>query len=123
VSVIAAWHADIVKEQTMALVAERLATAAKFVETAARANLAAISDPDWGAGYRNQVVGRLLTSFVAKEDKAVVAKIGVRSVSGKGGDHHGFYIELGSATAPAHPWLRPALFDNQAEIMQILEGR
>jgi hypothetical protein len=35
----------------------------------------------------------------------------------------GFYIETGSTTAPAHPWLRPALLTNLRNIVALLGGR
>ena len=121
-SEIVEWHTKEVVAHFAAELATRLETAAKVVEVDARNNLAAISDPEWGHAYRNEIVGRLLTSFVQHTDKEVLAYIGVRAVSGKGGDSHGFYIETGSTTAPAQPWLRPALFDNEANIMKLLEG-
>lgn len=119
-SAIQEWHADEVIARFANATAESLEIAAKFVEEEARANLAAITDPGWGEAYRNEIVGRLLTSFVTKENKEIVAKIGVRVAGGKGGEYHGYYIELGSSTAPAHPWLRPALFENLATIQQLL---
>lgn len=93
----------------------------KFVETDARRRLVAIDDPDWGAGYRQQVVARLLTNVVEKKGNEVVVTVGV--AEGSGGRHHGFYIELGSSTAPAHPFLRPAVFENGGQIVALLEGK
>lgn len=117
------WNAAAVRDHFAAILAERLALAGKFVEETARGNLAAINDPDWGEGYRNEVVGRMLTSVVIKDNKGLSVQIGVRRSNGRGGDSHGFYIETGSSTAPAHPWLRPALFEHGRDIQQILEGR
>lgn len=93
----------------------------EFVESDARRRLLAISDPEWGRGYRESVVSRLLTNIVEVEKNEVVIFIGVEKSSS--GTHHGFYIEFGSSTAPAHPFLRPAVFSNAREIFSLLEGR
>jgi len=95
--------------------------AGKFVETDARRRLLAITEPAWGANYRRLVVGRLLTHVVETEPKAVVVTIGVRK--GPEGTHHGYWIEFGSRTAGAHPFLRPAVFENKRLILALLEGR
>jgi hypothetical protein len=95
--------------------------AGKFVEEEARRRLLDIQDPEWGAGYRAEVVARLLTSTVEQDGNEVVITVGV--AEGSGGRHHGFYIELGSSTAPAHPFLRPAVFENGPQIVALLEGK
>jgi hypothetical protein len=122
-AIIQEWHADAVVAFFGAKVAANLELAGKFVEEEARGNLAAISEPEWGRGYRNEIVGRLLTAGVIPEGKGYAAVVGVAKAGGKGGDYHGFFIEVGSATAPAHPWLRPALFNNLAAVKQLLEGK
>lgn len=119
-SEITEWNAPAVIDFFSARIAASMEIAVKVVEEAARDNLAEIDDPPWGAGYRNEIVGRMLTSYVEKQDKAVLGHVGVRVGSGKGGSLHGFYIEFGSSTAPAHPWLRPALYDNKDDILKIL---
>lgn len=98
----------------------------KFVETEARRRLLAIKEPKWGEGYRRLVVAKLLTYVVEKEPKAVVITVGVRF--GYKGSHHGFWIEVGTrwtkdkpGHAP-HPFLRPAVFENQREIVKLLAG-
>jgi len=93
----------------------------KFVETDARRRLLAINDPKWGAKYRSQVVARLLTYEVETKPKEVIIKVGVRA-SGSG-RHHGFFIEFGSRTAPAHPFLRPSVYENKAKIVSLLAGK
>jgi hypothetical protein len=50
-------------------------------------------------------------------------KVSGVSKSGTGGRHHGFFIEFGSSTAAAHPWLRPAVFENAKKIVSLLSGR
>ena len=93
----------------------------KFVETDARRRLLAINDPKWGAKYRSQVVARLLTYEVETKPKEVIIKVGVRA-SGSG-RHHGFFIEFGSRTAPAHPFLRPSVYENAQRIISLLSGK
>ncbi len=92
----------------------------KFVESDARRRLLAIRDPDWGANYRRLVVGRLLTNVVEKSPNEVTITVGVRT--GPRGAHHGFFIEFGSRTAGAHPFLRPAVFENGRQIVALLSG-
>lgn len=92
----------------------------KFVETEARRRLHAITEPEWGKGYRQQIVSRLLGYEVAQMPNEVVIRMGVRTTADS--RHHGFYIELGSSTAPAQPFLRPAVFQNGSKIVGLLEG-
>jgi hypothetical protein len=92
----------------------------KFVEEEARRRLLEITDPEWGQAYREQVVSRLLTNQVTATKDEIEILVGVAK-SGKG-EHHGYYIELGSSTAPAHPFLRPAVFENADRIVEMLTG-
>lgn len=93
----------------------------EFVEADARRRLLNINDPPWGAGYRREIVARLLRNEVEEGRNEVVIRVGV--ATGAEGRHHGFYIEVGSSTAPAHPFLRPAVFENGARIVALLEGK
>lgn len=93
----------------------------KFVEEDARRRLLDIQEPEWGAAYRSEVVARLLTHTVERDGNQVVITVGV--AEGSGGRHHGFYIELGSSTAPAHPFIRPAVFENGGKIVALLSGK
>lgn len=92
----------------------------KFVETEARRRLLAITDPDWGEVYRGYVA-RLIGNEVETDSKGVTIRVGVRP--GKSGSHHGLYIELGSKTAAAHPFLRPAVYENAGKIISLLAGK
>jgi len=100
--------------------------AGKFVESDARRRLLAVQDPDWGAGHR-KYVSRLITHTVERERNAVVIRVGLppgkKTKSGGTTRHLGFYIEMGSRTAPAHPFLRPAVFENAAKIVKLLGGK
>jgi len=93
----------------------------EFVESEARKRLLSISDPTWGKAYREQVVSRLLMNKIEQKSKEIDIIIGV--ARSRSGSHHGFYIELGSSTAPAHPFLRPAIWENAKKIISLLEGR
>lgn len=115
------WHPERVREAALADLERNGAIAGKFVETEARRRLYAIVDPAWGERYRRLIVGRLLTFVVEREPKAIAITVGV--AEGSKGRHHGFWIEFGSKTSPAHPYLRPAVYDNAREIVALLGGR
>jgi hypothetical protein len=119
--VISKWEPAKFKAQLINELAANGEIVGKFVEEEARRRLLDIQEPDWGAGYRQEVVARLLTNTVEKEANAVVINVGV--AVGPSGQHHGLYIELGSSTAPAHPFLRPAVFENGAQIVALLSGK
>ena len=103
----------------------------KFVEDDARRRLVAIREPEWGEAYRRQVVSRLLTNMVEKTRTGVIIWVGVRQ--GPKGRDHGLWIELGTQSTvvdgkrrpghPAHPYLRPAVFENARKILLLLEGK
>jgi len=112
------WRTDELKKDVTDKLMANGAIAGKFVETEARARLEAIREPQWGAAYRNQIVSRLLTNEVEKTANGVVIRVGVKV--GPSGYHHGFYIEVGSSTAPAQPFLRPALLENKRQILGLL---
>lgn len=98
----------------------------KFVETEAKKRIVSIQFPDWGFGYR-RYVSMIIRNEVEVVGNAVEIRVGVPAgrtlKSGKQSHHLGFYIELGSATAPTHPYLRPAVFENAKTIVSLLEGK
>lgn len=116
-SVIREWRQREVIEEIMIQVEADLATAAKVVEVDARRRLLAIHDPEWGRGYRKLLALFRLISFVERDGMVVEAGIGM---TGRKEGWLGFYIEVGSKTAPAHPWLRPALLTNLDNILALL---
>lgn len=118
-SPITEWRQADVIEEIAADVEANMEIAAKAVEADARRNLLKIGAPEWGLGYRKVLALYRLTSFVERSARAVEAGIGLPG--GKAG-HDGFYIETGSRTAPAHPWLRPALLHNLRHIVRLLAG-
>lgn len=119
------WKPDAFKKALLAELVSNAEIVGKFVEEDARRRVLAIPEPAWGAGHR-KYVARLLTNVVEQERNAVVIKIGLppgkKTKSGTT-RHLGFYIEMGSKTAPAHPYLRPAVYQNAAKIVALLEGK
>lgn len=115
------WKATEFKKKLSGDLAANAEIVGKYCETDARRRLLAINDPKWGAKYRTQVVARLLTYEVKASPKEVIINIGVRATSS--GRHHGYFIEFGSRTAPAHPFLRPAVRENAAKIVSLLSGK
>lgn len=115
------WDSGVFKKQLIQDLTSNGEIVGEFVESEARRRLLAISDPDWGRRYRESVVSRLLTNIVEAGNNEITIFVGVEKSSS--GTHIGFYIELGSATAPAHPFLRTAVFSNAREIVSLLEGK
>lgn len=114
------WTPEKVKQAAVAELTANAEIVGKFVETDARQRLLAITEPEWGAGYRREIVARLLRYEVEANQREVIVRVGV--APGSSGRHHGFYIEMGSSTAPAQPYLRPAVFENAARIVALLAG-
>jgi len=105
----------------MEVILSRAGDVGKFVETEARRRLDAITDPDTkrDKNYRSYLSSYILTNKVEQETNAVVIQVGMK-IGTEGQTHHGFYIETGSSTAEAHPYLRPAVFNNEREIVGML---
>lgn len=114
------WQPEKFKAAVVAELEKNAGEAGQFVVDNARQRLQAIRDPEWGTGYRRNVVASLLRFEVERRPNEVIILVGVaRSPDSR---HHGFYIELGSSTAPAQPYLRPAVFQNAAKIVFLLSG-
>lgn len=114
------WKTKAVKDAVVEQLTRNMEAACHVVMTDARARLKAIRDPEWGRRYRTEVLARRLKFVVSREGNAIVGLIGV--VPGPKGDEYGYYVEVGSRTAPAHPYLRPALMQNLKTITQILNS-
>jgi HK97 gp10 family phage protein len=118
------WNADKVREAAANLLFEHAPQTAKFIEDDARKRLEAITTPDTprDKNYRWYLAKWILTSAVEKtgNDEFVIA-VGMK-IGKDGQRHHGFYIETGSSTAPAHPFLRPAVTQNARDIIRMLIG-
>jgi len=115
------WRPEQVREAAIGELMANGEIVGKFVESEARRRLQAIKEPAWGERYRTLIVGRLLTFVVEREPKAVVITVGVKG--GEKGRYYGFWIETGTQRQPAHPFLRPAVFENAREIVALLAGK
>ena len=114
------WNQREVVNAIASHVQENMEEAAKLVETDARHRFLRIREPEFGLKYRRYLALYRLTSVVGRDGNAVEAAIGI--TKGKKGGDYGFWIEVGSKTAPAHPWLRPALMTNLRDVMRIICG-
>jgi len=115
------WTPEAVKKMAQEKVLERAEDVGKFCETDARRRLDAITSPDTKRDkiYRKYLSDWILTNMVEQDGEDVVIWIGMK-VGKSGQTHHGFYIEIGSTTAPAHPYLRPSVFQSGREIVDML---
>lgn len=119
------WEPEALKAQVKAQLAENAPLVGKFVEGEARRRLDAIRMPDdpRAVRWRWFLSKWVLRNTVEVEEDAVVIRVGMRKGKGSGGMTRGFYVETGSPSAPAHPYLRPAVFQNMREIVQLLTGK
>lgn len=119
------WKSDTLKKALLADLTANADIVGEFVESEARRRVLAIPEPAWGAGHR-KYISRLLTNVVEQERNAVVIRVGLppgKKTKTGTTRHLGFYIEFGSKTAPAHPYLRPAVYENAANIVALLSGK
>ena len=120
------WKPDKFKEEIKAKLVANAEIVGKFVEEDARRRLLAIKYPERGSAYRQQYVAREITHEVEALPNEVVISVGLppgkRRQTGGFTRHVGFYIEMGSATWPANPYLRPSVFSNAKHILALLRG-
>ena len=114
------WNPQKLKRHILDALESNGAIVGKVVEESARSRLLAITDPEWGSGYRRLVAMWMLTSEVERMGNMIEIRVGVTATNKS--RFHGFYIETGSSTAPAQPFLRPAVFGNAGTIVALLEG-
>lgn len=115
------WRSREVVEAVRAEVTSNMEAAAKVVEVDARRRLLAIREPEFGRAYRRVLALFRLTSFVTSDSNVIEGKIGIPA--GEKGSDYGYWIETGSKSAPAQPWLRPALLTNLRDIIALLGGK
>ena len=75
-------------------------------------------------GLAPERTGKLRQSIahtVSVEGNTITGKMGVRK--GKGFAYWGRFHEFGTSKMPAHPFLRPAVFNHAAEILRRICGR
>ena len=118
------WTPEKIKQAVSAKLMGNADDTGKFIEEDARRRLDAIRTPDTkrDVNYRRYLSKFILTHAVEKqgEDGFVIA-VGMK-IGKDGQRHHGFYIATGSSTAPAHPFLRPAVTQNARDIIELLIG-
>jgi len=122
---IKSWTPDKVKAMVKNNLAKNVEVVGVFVESEARRRLDAIKSPDTkrDKNYRAYLSKWLLTHTSTIGSNYVEVAVGMKIGNvGAGSHYHGFYIETGSVTAPAHPYLRPAVFNNTKEILQLFGG-
>lgn len=115
------WEPANVRKMAKDVILSHAEDVGHFVETEARRRLDAIEQPDTkrDVNYRNYLSEYILTNTVEDNEKEVVIRVGMK-IGKDGQTHHGFYIETGSSTAAAQPYLRPAVFNNAREIVKML---
>jgi len=119
-STISEWRQREVIEEITAEVAANMEIAAGVVEVDARKRLLRIQEPEFGRAYRRVLaLYRLISQVVIGKD-AIEGQIGIPP--GEKSSEYGFYVETGSHTYAAQPWLRPALLENLKDIIRLLAG-
>ena len=120
------WTPDKVKNMAKSILSSNAVEVGAFVESEARQKLDAIKSPNTkrDKNYRAYLSKWLLTNVVKTTKNMVEVSVGMKIGDRGTGTHwHGFFIETGSSTAPAHPYLRPAVFNNSKEILQLFGGK
>ena len=118
---VAEWKAEALIAAVKAQVESGMEEATKVVEVDARHRLLAVREPEFGRAYRRVLALYRLKSKVLTGHREVLGAVGIPA--GDKGDSYGFYIETGSRTAGAQPWLRPALLTNLATIKNLLGAK
>jgi len=118
------WNDKVLRERMRAILRERMELLGKVAETRARERLLAIEKPISGRAYRREIVARRLTHVLQETADGVTVTVGVRMGTKpvKGAETIGLYIELGSRTAPAQPYLRQSVFGDARDLVKLLGG-
>jgi len=114
------WRQREVIEEIAGVVQENMEIAAEVVKIDARHRLLRIREPEFGRKYRMVLALYRMITVVTRKGDVIEGRVGLPP--GDKGTRYGFYIETGSRTAPAQPWLRPALYGNLRRIQQLLIG-
>ena len=119
------WNPKAVREATLKELKANGEIVGKFLDTAAHQNLDAITEPSnpKAVRYRRFLSRWVLTHRVDADENGVTIQVGMRKGPGKAGDMRGFYIEIGSRTAPATSFLRRTILQNKRDILATLVGK
>lgn len=119
------WDPKAVHQSTLKELKSNGEIVGKFLETEARQRLDAITKPSnlkavrWRAFLSRWVLGHRVDA----DENGVTIQVGMRKGPGKKGDMRGFYIEIGSRTAPATSFLRRTILQNKRDILATLVGK
>lgn len=118
---IVSWDSKAVINQAKAILERNADQVGDFIEQDARRRLDSIVTPSdrRSRNYRYYLSRYILDHTVKSDDKNIRIFVGMK-IGKYGQRHHGYYIETGSTTAPAQPYLRPALFSNKKRIPRML---
>jgi len=105
---IAEWNAAKFKHKMLVKSAEGMGRVCQFVAEKARAN----------APVRTGAMREAITYTLEVQENAVEGIMGVGKKA-----FYARFIELGTSKLAARPFLRPAVFENEAEIMRLLVGK
>ena len=111
--VIVEWHQREFLAQVSGRVADNLHMACEFAAGEARARAPRRS---------GQLVSDIdIAVEVTAREQEITGWVGVRT--GKKHAFYGYFQEVGTSRMPAHPFLRPAVFNNAARIVAIVSGK
>lgn len=120
------WMPQNVRNMVLEVLDNNAETAAHFILDNARQRFRSITTPDTprDRAYRNFLYKYMFAYNINKVPNGREIEIGLKvgQTGTSGVHHHGFFIEIGSKSAPSHPYLRPAVFGNAAEITQLWTG-
>mgnify|MGYP000854163824 CR=1 FL=1 len=114
------WDEDVVKDWVTEKLLEIGEDVGHFCEKMAKKNLDSIKNPDTKKdnNYRRYLSNYILTNTVEDDEAGdVLIRVGMK-IGKNGQTHHGYWIEVGSKSSQAHPYLRPAVFNNGRDIMK-----
>ena len=72
------------------------------------------------APHRTGFLASQIDYEVQPEGMTIVGRVGVRGVGNRGDAFYGYFAELGTKNMAAHPFLRPAVFENGDEIVKLI---
>lgn len=122
------WNTKKLKKRILDRLEQNAEVTGIFLQNSARARLYAVQYPEWGQRYRRKVLARMIVHEIERRPNEVVLTLGVLTnpllvgYTKIPGDarYFGFYIEVGSRKFPAHPYLRPAIFNNGRKVVTMM---
>lgn len=126
--IIKGWNPKAFKQHILNRLEQNAEVTGIFLQNNARARLYAIREPEWGQAYRRKILARMIVHEIERRPNEVVLTLGALTNPGLVGytkipgdaRYFGFYIEMGSRRFPAHPYLRPAVFNNGRQVAAMM---